>query len=240
MSATTDWQRRLAARSRSRRRTRLAVTSGVAGTLLVLGALGWVLLGTSLLGVQEVRVAGVSRLAAAEVRAAAAITAGTPMATLDASAVAGRVADLRVVRRVSVERQWPRTVTISVTERVAAAVQARGPAYALVDRDGVVFAEQSQRPRGLPLVSAPVDAGAAALRAAVAVLDQLPQGVRGDVRQVRAASRDQVEVRLTRGRTVVWGSTERGPRKAAVLAVLVTRRASVYDVSAPDTPTTTK
>jgi cell division protein FtsQ len=37
---------------------------------------------------------------------------------------------------------------------------------------------------------------------------------------------------------VLWGSVDRGARKAAVLAVLVTRRAAVYDVSAPDAPTT--
>ena len=45
-------------------------------------------------------------------------------------------------------------------------------------------------------------------------------------------------MQLTRGRIVVWGSTERGERKAAVLAVLLARKARVYDVSAPDAPTT--
>ena len=64
--------------------------------------------------------------------------------------------------------------------------------------------------------------------------------VAADVRQVRAASPDDVRLQLTKGRTVVWGSAERSARKAAVLAVLLTRRASVYDVTAPDAPTTTK
>jgi cell division protein FtsQ len=87
-------------------------------------------------------------------------------------------------------------------------------------------------------VSAPVDEGAPALRAALDVLEQLPAAVRGQVRQVRAASREDVQILLSRHRTVLWGSVDRGARKAAVLAVLVTRKAAVYDVSAPDAPTT--
>jgi cell division protein FtsQ len=119
-------------------------------------------------------------------------------------------------------------------------VQARGTSWVLVDRGGVAFATEQRRPAGLPLVSAPVDAGAPALRAALDVLDTLPPAVRDQVRQLRAASREQVSMRLSKGRTVVWGSTERSDRKAAVLAVLLSRKASVYDVSAPDTPTTRK
>ena len=81
--------------------------------------------------------------------------------------------------------------------------------------------------------------GSAALRATLDVLDALPVQVRAQVREVRAASLEQVTLRLTRGRTVEWGSAERSERKAAVLAVLLTRKARVYDVSAPDSPTTT-
>jgi cell division protein FtsQ len=43
---------------------------------------------------------------------------------------------------------------------------------------------------------------------------------------------------LTRHRTVVWGGGDRSARKAAVLAVLLHRKARIYDVSAPDAPTT--
>ena len=130
------------------------------------------------------------------------------------------------MRAVEVTRHWPRTVEIRVHERVAAAVQARGPAYMLVDRTGVAFAPVDRRPAGLPLVSAPVDAGAPALRAALDVLEELPAAVRDQVRQVRAASREDVQILLSHHRTVLWGSVDRGARKAAVLAVLVTRKAA--------------
>ena len=238
MTVTTELGGRLAERGRARRRTRLTVTLSVTTLLALLGLAGWLLLGTGVLGVHDVAVTGTSRLDPAEVRSVAAIGAGTPLARLDTGAVADRLRRLPVVRTVDVERSWPRGVTIRVRERTAAAVQARGPAYVLVDREGVAFAPVQRRPAGLPLVSAPVDAGPPALRAALDVLEQLTGPVREQVRQVRAATAEQVELRLTRGRTVLWGSTERGARKAAVLAVLISRKAQVYDVSAPDAPTT--
>ena len=240
MSVTTELGGRLAARGRAKRRTRLTITLTVTALLGLLGLAGWLLLGTSVLGVRDVEVTGTSRLDPAEIRQLAAIEPGTPLATLDTGSVADRVLRLPAVRTVDVQRSWPRGVTIEVTERTAAAVQLRGQAYVLVDRDGIAFAPVDRRPRGLPLVSAPSDAGPPALRAALGVLGQLSPSVRDQVRQVRATSRDRVEVALTRGRVVVWGSTERGERKAAVLAVLIDRKARVYDVSAPDTPTTKK
>jgi len=238
VTVTTELGGRLAARGRARRRTRLTVTLSVIALLGLLGLAGWLLLGTGVPGVREVRVAGTLRLDPAEVRSLAAIEPSTPLARLDTGAVADRLRRLPAVLGVEVDRRWPRTVAILVQERVPAAVQARGPAYVLIDRHGVAFAPVDRRPKGLPLVSAPVDAGPPALRAALEVLDQLSGPVREQVRQVRAASVEQVEVRLTRGRTVQWGSTERGARKAAVLAVLISRKARVYDVSAPDSPTT--
>ena len=240
MTVTTEIDGRLAARGRARRRTRLAVTLSVAALLMLLGLAGWLALDTGLLGVQDVRVTGTERLDPAQVRAVAAIPAGTPLARLDTGSVADRLGRLPEVAAVDVVRDWPRSVTIRVRERVPAAVQARGTAYVLVDRSGVVFASVDHRPPGLPVVSAPVDAGQPALRAALDVLEALPAAVRRSVRQVRAASAEEVVVQLSKGRTVRWGSPDRGARKAAVLAVLVTRKAHVYDVSAPDAPTTRK
>ena len=243
MTVTTEIDGRLAARGRARRRTRLAVTLSVAALLTLLGLAGWLALDTGLLGVQDVRVTGTERLDPAQVRAVAAIPAGTPLARLDTGSVADRLSRLPEVAAVDVVRDWPRSVTIRVRERVPAAVQARGTAYVLVDRSGVVFASVDHRPPGLPVVSAPVDAGPPALRAALDALEALPAAVRGSVRQVRAASAEEVVVQLSKGRTVRWGSPDRGARKAAVLAVLVTRKAHVYDVSdvsAPDAPTTRK
>jgi cell division protein FtsQ len=235
---STSMPRRVAERGRVRRRTRLIVLLTVVTLVLLAGATGWLVLVSSALGVRTVDVVGTSRLSSDQVVARADVDPGTPLARLDTDAVAARVADLAPVLRVDVDRDWPRTVRITVVERTPAAVQARGSGWLLVDRSGVAFDMVDRRPRGLPKVSAPVDEGPAALRATLDVLAALPPAVRAQVREVRAAGLEQVTLQLRRGRTVEWGSIERSDRKAAVLAVLLTRKATVYDVTAPDSPTT--
>ena len=236
---STSMPERVAERDRSRRRTRLVVGLCLVVAASLVAATGWLMLGSSVFGVETVDVTGIARLGPDQVRDQAAIEAGTPLARLDTDGIVERVRELPAVRAVEVTRDWPSTVVIRVTEREAAAVQARGRDWALVDRTGVVFGTAARRPHGLPRVSAPVTEGAAALRATLDVLDALPVPVRDQVREVRAASLERVTLRLSRGRTVEWGSAERSERKAAVLTVLLSRKARVYDVSAPDSPTTT-
>jgi cell division protein FtsQ len=236
---STSMPERVAERDRSRRRTRLVVGLSLVVAASLVAGTGWMVLGSSVFGVETVDVTGISRLGPDQVRDQAAIERGTPLARLDTEGIVDRVGDLPAVLAVEVTRDWPSTVVIRVTERVPAAAQARGRDWALVDRTGVVFGTVARRPRDLPRVSAPVTEGAPALRATLDVLDALPAPVREQVREVRAASLERVTLRLTRGRTVEWGSAERPERKAAVLTVLLTRKAKVYDVSAPDSPTTT-
>ncbi len=235
---STAMPQRVAERGRVRRRTRLVVMATVVTLALLAGATGWLVLGSSVLGARAVEVVGESRLTADEVVARAEVPTGTPLARLDTGAIADRVAGLAPVLRVSVDRDWPSTVRITVVERTAAAVKARGTGWVLVDRSGVAFDTVDKRPRGLPKISAPVDEGPAALRATLDVLETLTPAVRDQVREVRAAGLEQVTLQLRRGRTVEWGSVERSDRKAAVLAVLLSRKAKVYDVTAPDSPTT--
>jgi cell division protein FtsQ len=220
------------------RRSRAMVLLGLLGTAVLLGAAAWVLLGSSLFGVADVQVQGIHRVGRAEVVKVAAIAPGTPLARVDTAAVTARVGRIPAVRSVEVRRDWPRGVTVVVQERVPAAVRERGEGFVLVDRTGVVFDSVAARPKHLPLVSAPVGAGAAALRAALDALDDVPVAVRGQVRSVLAANAQEVTLQLTRGRQVVWGDATFGRRKGLVLAVLLSRKARVYDVSVPDAPTT--
>jgi cell division protein FtsQ len=221
-----------------RRRPRVVVAVALAVATVLAGVTGWVVLASPLLVVRTVEVNGTSRLTEPEVAAAADVPGSTPLARLDTEAVAARVRALPAVRSVVVDRSWPGTVRIDVTERRAAAVRRQDGAFRLLDRSGVAFATVPRRPAGLPLVSGVAGARPEALAAALDVLTSVPPPVRRQLVEVRAVSPEQVTLRLTRGRTVVWGSPERGERKAAVLSALLPRRAVVYDVSAPDAPTT--
>ena len=240
MSVSATSGRRFARRVWARRWSRLRTLGVLALVLAVLGATAWVVLASPLLAVRSVEVSGASRLTPAQVLAAADVEPATPLARVDTEAVAHRVRALVEVRSVSVSRLWPRSVRIVVEERVAAAVQRSGSSYLILDRTGVAFDTVRTRPKGLPMVSARPGSGAPTLRAAMDVLAAVPVRVRRQLVEVRAASPEQVTLRLTRGRTVVWGSPDRGERKAVVLTALMPRKARVYDVSAPDAPTTSR
>ena len=123
---STAMPQRVAERGRVRRRTRLVVLATVLTLVLLAGAAGWLVLGSSVLGARAVEVVGASRLTADEVVARAEVPTGTPLARLDTGAIADRVAGLAPVLRVSVDRDWPSTVRITVVERTRGSREGAG------------------------------------------------------------------------------------------------------------------
>ncbi|MFI9009702.1 cell division protein FtsQ/DivIB [Actinosynnema sp. NPDC053489] len=188
---------------------------------------------TPALGVREVEVLGTADLTADEVRVAAAIEPGTPLVQLDVDAIAARVRELPRVAGVEVERAVPGTVRLTVDEREPVAVITTSGGVHLVDVTGKDYATVVQPPEGMPELKVPADVVAPA----VSVLTQLPGALREDVLVVTADSPSDIRLGLTGGREARWGSSANTPRKAAVLAVLMTRKGSVFDVSSPELPT---
>ncbi len=213
----------------------------VVAVLLVVGLVAggiWAVYFSSLLAVRGVQVDGAAQLSAAEVRAAADVPLGEPLASVGLDQVRSRVEALAGVRSADVTRQWPDTVRVVVAERVAVAVvdiggQARG-----MDAAGVVFKDYRRAPAGLPRVRTSVSTRSDALQEAAAVIAALPDDLVGRIDHVAVATVDQISLVLRDGRTVVWGSSEDSGTKARVLEVLLTERARSYDVSVPAQPTT--
>lgn len=225
---------------------------------LVLGAFGiWALYGSSWLRVEKVSVEGTRVLTERRVRDAAGVPPGAPLASVDTSAVERRVREeLRRVAEVRVVRAWPHGVGVQVTERRPVLVMrdAGGGGgsggsvrYVEVDAAGVRFATVDTAPEGVPLLVVEPGRDTASRRrfgpvtlrrGAADVVAALPPRVRGDARTVRMASYDSVTVELSGGRTVRWGSPERGAAKAEALGAVMraAEDASHFDVSAPGAP----
>ena len=229
---------RFAARARARRWLAWRPLLTALVVLLVAATAGWVVLASPLLAVREVTVVGTDRVAPAQVTALAEPAVGTPLARVDAAALAERVAELPLVKEADVVRVWPSTLEVRLVERVPVAAVPAEQGVALVDLDGVVITEVGQAPPDLPVLQVDVDGGPATLRAAAGVLGGLPADLRADVEQVGAATPDDVRLRLRGGADVVWGSPADSDLKAQVLQALRTQPAAVYDVSAPLTPVT--
>jgi len=210
--------------------------------LVAVGAAAWVLLASSLLAVDEVRVSGTVGLGAEEVRVAAAVRPGTPLLRLDTAAAERRVQGLRRVSGVEVSRSLTGTVEMTVTERIPVAVLPAPDGFHLVDATATDFATEPDPPPGLPALRVPRVAPAEpatepTMGAAIEVLTGLPQPLRGQVRAVAASSPVDVTLLLADGREVRWGAPDQGERKAAVLGALLTQPGQVYDVASPDLPT---
>lgn len=228
--ARRQWRRRLIA---------LRPVAIVAGVLAVASLVGYGFYFSSWLAARDVAVSGETSLTAKQVVAAAQVDLGTPLARLDLSAIETRVAALPAVADVSVHRSWPHTVSIEVTERTPLAAVMRDGAWWVMDDEGVVFRRTPERDASLPVVQAGASAGDDALAEAAKVVAALPASVLTEVKRLTAHTRDSIELRLANHSLVRWGSADDTARKAQVLGVLLENvKASVYDVSVPEQPTT--
>ncbi|SFK61695.1 cell division protein FtsQ/DivIB [Geodermatophilus ruber] len=222
------------------RRRRLVLRAG--GAAAVLGLLAWLLWGSPVLAVSSVRVDGAGTLTAAEIVEVAGVAEGTPLLRVDVDAAEARVARLPQVASVEVTRGWPRSVVVTVVERVPVAVVDRQGTRSLVDAAGVLFDTVTGEPPAgaVPLEVADPGPHDRATRAALAALVALPEDVRADLVGASATGADDVTLRLADGTTVLWGGAEDAPAKAAALVALLGQLAAealepaeVIDVSAP-------
>jgi cell division protein FtsQ len=211
--------------------------------LLLAAATVWLVLGSPLLAVRSVQVDGTSVLSTAQVVAVAGVEEGAPLVRVDTAAAAARVAGLPQVASVEVTRGWPRTVVVTVVERVPVAVVTESGTRSLVDRDGVLFDTiTGDAPDGVvPLDVRSPGPDDAATTAGLGALTSLPADVRRQVTGVAARTPDDVTLTLTDGRTVLWGSAADADRKARVLGALLDQiedgaldEADTLDVSTPD------
>jgi cell division protein FtsQ len=227
-------------RALSRRRRPWRQVAALLLVLALLGGAAWLVGWSSVLSVQRVEVSGVGGAQQEAVGRLVQVPHGTPLVRVDTSAVEARVRGLVTVAEVSVRRSWPSTLAVEVVPRTAAIV-VKDPQGRLevVDATGVAFGTVTKAPAGIPLVTATGSRGTTpeALRTSLALLSALPYDLQKEVSAVRVSSADLATFTLGR-RTIVWGGADDPERKVAILRALLTTKAKVIDVSAPDTPVT--
>lgn len=206
--------------------------------LLVVGGAVYAVYFSSLLEVEGIEVRGLDSLRAGEIDRAAEVPIGEPLATVDLEAIELKISSLGAVRSVEVSRQWPHELLIEIEERVPVAVVRLGEQLRNLDSDGVIFGDRTRQPANLPMVVTAADTDGDALREAAAVAGALEPAFLATVDHLEVATVDQISLVLRDGRVVLWGSAEQSEEKAEVLAALLSRRAEVYDVSVPGSPTT--
>ncbi|WP_226365649.1 cell division protein FtsQ/DivIB [Pseudonocardia sp. ICBG162] len=233
---------RAAERSRSRdpryrRRRLVALLATAAVVLLGVSAAGWWALGRYGPPVATVRVDGTRQIPVRDVEDAAGDQTGVPLAAVDTDGVAARVSAIPGVAAVEVDRSWPDTLVVAVTERTPAALLDTPDGPKLVDVTGFVYRDAPPDVR-LPRLQLPrVAPDDPATLAAVGVLQALPVPVRDQVQTLSLGGGGSTfELGLTEDRRVLWGpwsDTDQAAARARVLGPVLQREGAVYDVSSP-------
>lgn len=224
-------------RARAKLRRRMTVVGVVVAVLGLVGGAGWLVGWSSVFAIEEVTATGLVTLDEATVLQTAAIPLGEPLARLDAAGAAERIRELPAVAEVKVVPRFPHGVTVEVTERTPVLVVVAGRRYSWVDAAGVVFFEGSEPPAGV-MTARGVLSDHELMSALGVVAGKIPAGLREQVLSISGRTLDSIELELTERRRVVWGSADESELKADVLTALLAVPAKVYDVSAPNHPTT--
>jgi cell division protein FtsQ len=209
--------------------------------VVLAAALFWLICYSPVFVVRAVQVTGVAAADPAAVLQAAGLIEGQSIVRLDVAAVEERVEQLPIVASARVDRDLNGTVTIALTERQPIYAIAQTDGYQLVDSLGVAYLSVVELPTGLPVVSVGDGESDASIRLradAATIVACLPEAVLLQLQSLTATTPDDFTLTLTTGSTVLWGSAEQSELKATVVEALIKTPASVYDITAPNHPTT--
>jgi cell division protein FtsQ len=233
------------ARQRGRGRLRVLV-SGFC--VLAIGVGAFFTLQTSLFSARHVTVRGAHHIPVATVVEVAGLTRHPPLLDVDAGLAAARLEKLPWVRSAVVERHWPDSVSVVVTERVAvASVALPAGGVAIVDGSGRVLAHESDAPAGTVALVVPHVAGppgsvlGSTASGALTVARDLPLPLRSRVTTVIAETGEGVVLDLGGGlRAVLGPPSGLGAKFEALESMLAGTRLAgpaVIDLTVPEEPT---
>jgi cell division protein FtsQ len=200
-----------------------------------------------ILDVDHVEVVGTVRTTPAEVRKAAGIRPGAAMVDLDTGAITRRIEARPWVARATVERHWPSTVEVRVTERTPVAQARSGSTWAVLDRTGrVVTVARTPQP-GLVEVDgvAPGPPGSSVgARESLHVAASLGTRLGLEVARITRGS-DGLDLVLRNDVVVHLGSVDQLDDKLIALDAILTKAVpdppiATIDVRVPSSPVLTR
>ena len=211
-------------RLQGQRRLRVLIA---AVALLAVSLLATFALRSSWLSVSRIRVVGESGPRVHQIDQVAAGALHHPMISADLGSVTSKVEALAWVDRATVERAWPSTLVVTVTDRRAVAQVGVGKSWAQVDATGRILSVGSVRRSGEPALdgsAGPAQPGATvgpAVRGELAVAIALPAALETSVVSIGSDSGGGVTLTLSGGALVELGQPDQlGAKVAALRTVL--------------------
>ena len=219
-----------AAQKKKRKSSKLPWLFWLVGVALV--AILWSLYQSKWFITQTVTIQGVSRLTPDQVLAIAGAPTGEPLISQDLSGINQRLIAMPEVKSVLVERGWPTTLLITITERIPVAVAATAGGFNLIDDEGKNSGVVGAPPAGLLVIAAQPDSPA--MTSAISIIAAIP--TEWQVTGLAATTQDSVIANLASGAVIVFGSGDFAQKKVEVASALLKQNYLSINVSAPDAP----
>jgi cell division protein FtsQ len=185
---------------------------------------------------QEVSVTGNERLTIEQISTLAEVPIGNSLISIDTAAMSLQLMTMPEIEFATVERGWPHTILIKVTERTPIAVAATASGFNLIDSQGHNAGVVTAPPAGLLIISAQPDSKA--MLGAIKTLAAIP--AQWQLIGLSATTQDSIVATLGSGAVITFGSSERAADKVEVAQALMEKGYSVINVSAPDAATVLK
>ena len=222
------------ARSASKQSTRKPKIPRAIWLILVIAVFVWWSLYLSKWFIaQEISVTGNERLTTEQISTLAEVPIGNSLMSIDTAAMASQLMSMPEIEVATVERGWPHTILIKVTERTPIAVAATASGFNLIDSQGHNAGVVAAPPAGLLIISAQPDSNA--MLGAIKTLAAIP--AQWQLIGLSAATQDSIVATLGSGAVITFGSSERAADKVEVAQAVMEKGYSVINVSAPDAAT---
>lgn len=208
-------------------RRAFAIVAGcVALVLAVVAALPF----TPAMPVDDVNVEGAVNLPAEEVTSLSGVEAGTPMGRVDVRRAAQDVAANPWVDSVTVKRNWPNAVDVTVVEHTPVAWIDQGGEPHLINSEGMDFVVAQPPVGAVQLVGISEEQLPKAVEVASAITDV----ARPQVRELTRDGDHSFVLKLDGDRTVTWGASEDNRNKALALETVLQLDGKTFNISNPE------
>ncbi|WP_293768725.1 FtsQ-type POTRA domain-containing protein [uncultured Corynebacterium sp.] len=211
-------------------RTALSITAGVIVALLAIA--GVVVYTVPVFTVDRVEVEGAGHVSQEQVEQASGLTIGENLVRVDAQQAATGIAGLPWVKSVTVERAFPSTVHVELTERTAVAYTDSTDGPHLIDAEGEEFIIDTPPAEAVELTGG--ESGSENWRGAVAVLAALPADLRAQAQTLDTADKYNYVFRLKDDRIITWGANEDNANKARAFAAVLKMEGQEWNISNPE------
>ncbi|MDO4908724.1 MAG: FtsQ-type POTRA domain-containing protein [Corynebacterium sp.] len=172
-----------------------------------------------------------------DVEKASGLTVGGNLLTMNANSAAQGIATLPWIKTAHVDRKFPDTVTVDITERIAVLWAQHDDGQHIIDDQGIPFTIDVP-PAGVPQVTGLAEDNTDAYMDIITCLNGLDPNTRGQVASVDYAGPNAIRVLTQDGHNFYWGSSEKADQKGIAMRMLLGRAEKMWNISNPALVTT--